>query len=70
MSLDYKPNHRRNVLIAFNSPELISKEYVELNKKLHQDNPSYGMGGSKYVDTVLKLSKELKTTKQAILLKL
>lgn len=62
MAKDYKPNPKRNTFIAFNSPELISKEYVELNHKLHQDNPSYGMGGSKYVKTVLQLSEVNKTT--------
>lgn len=62
MAKDYKPNHKRNTIIAFNSPELISKEYIELNHKLHQDNPSYGMGGGKYAKTVLQLSEANKTT--------
>lgn len=57
MSKDYKPTNRKPSNIAFIKPELISEEYIRLNSKLHQDNPSYGMSGSKYVDTVLKLSK-------------
>lgn len=55
MAKDYKPNYTKNTLIAFNKPELISQEYIQLNKKLHEDNPSYGMGGSKHKDTVLKM---------------
>jgi FkbM family methyltransferase len=61
MAKNYKPNLRKGTLIAFNSPELISKEYVELNHKLHQDNPTYGMGGSKYAKTVIDLTKSLIT---------
>jgi FkbM family methyltransferase len=62
MAKDYVPNPIKTALIAFNKPELISPEYIQLNKKLHEDNPMYGMGGSKHADTILKLSKELKTT--------
>lgn len=62
MAKDYVPNHKHNTLIAFNSPELISKEYTELNYKLHQDNPGYGMGGAKHAKTILELSKANKTT--------
>jgi 2-polyprenyl-3-methyl-5-hydroxy-6-metoxy-1,4-benzoquinol methylase len=59
MVKDYVPNKKRGSVLAFNSPETISKEYVELNRKLHQDNPTYGMGGSKYADTVIKLTESL-----------
>lgn len=62
MAKKYKPASRSKAMIAFNKPELISKEYKDLNYKLHQDNPSYGMGGSKYKDTVIKLSESLSTT--------
>lgn len=62
MAKNYKPAYRNQTALAFNKPELISKEYIHLNNKLHRDNPSYGMGGAKHSDTVLKLSKELKTT--------
>jgi FkbM family methyltransferase len=47
--------------IAFMKPDLISKEYRELNAKLHEDNPGYGTSGSKYVDTVLRLAGQLET---------
>jgi FkbM family methyltransferase len=62
MAKDYVPNVKRGSSLAFVSEETISKEYIELNRKLHEDNPSYGMGGSKYVNTVLELSKANKTT--------
>lgn len=62
MMKDYKPNHRGKVDIAYNKPELISDKYKQLNWQLHQDNPMYGMGGTKHADTVLQLSQKLATT--------
>lgn len=62
MAKDYKPASKSKSMIAVNKPELISKEYIDLNHRLHQDTPSYGMGGSKHKDTVIKLSTQLKTT--------
>lgn len=62
MSINYVPQHKHGIPLAFNRPELISKERAELNKKLHEDNPMFGMGGSKYVKTVMELSEKLKTT--------
>lgn len=62
MAKDYKPASKSKSMIAVNKPELISKEYVDLNHRLHQDTPMYGMGGSKHKDTVIKLSTQLKTT--------
>jgi len=62
MAKNYKPNPKRGSIIAFNRPELISQEYIDLNAKLHRDNPTYGMGGSKHAENVLKLSKQLNTT--------
>jgi FkbM family methyltransferase len=61
MAKDYKPKYKKGTLIAFNKPELISQEYKDLNYKLHQDNPSYGMGGSKYTQIVLDMAKANKT---------
>lgn len=61
MAKDYKPNKKKGADIAYSSPELISKEYVDLNRKLHEENPTYGMGGSKYKDTVIKLANTLIT---------
>ena len=57
MAKNYKPNPKHGSLIAFNKPELISKEAIELNRRLHQDNPTYGMGGSKHAETVLKMAE-------------
>lgn len=62
MAKNYKPAIRQKAAIAFNKPELISKEYIELNQKLHRDNPTYGMGGSKHATAILELSKVNKTT--------
>lgn len=64
MFKDYVPKKKKATNLAFNSPETISKEYVELNKKLHETNPGYGMGGAKHAETVLKIiqsSPEIKT---------
>lgn len=62
MSKKYVPNVIRQTDIAFNKPELISQEYIELNKKLHETNPTYGMGGAKHKETIIKLAKQLNTT--------
>lgn len=62
MYRNYKPNPKKGSDIAFNKPELISEEYKKLNWQLHQDNPVYGMGGSRHKESIIKLSAELKTT--------
>lgn len=49
-------------ILALYAPETYSKEYVELNKKLHETNSSYGISGSKRTEEVLQISKQLKTT--------
>lgn len=36
---------------------LISNEYRELNRKLHQDMPHYGVSGGRYVDVVRPLAE-------------
>lgn len=61
MAKHYKRNPMTGAPIAFNRPELISKEYVHLNAKLHQDNPTYGMSGSKHAHTVVKIVKGMIT---------
>lgn len=53
---------KKESIIAYSKPGLISKEYMELNKQLHDDVPNYGMGGSKHKDVVLALAKSLSTT--------
>lgn len=65
MSKDYKRKElpaKAEVFIAFDKPELISAEYKELNYKLHQENPMYGIGGARHAKTVLKLCQSLQTS--------
>ena len=40
---------------------LISDEYKELNRKLHEDNKNYGTKGMKYLDNVMEIIKEYDT---------
>lgn len=59
--------HSRNTdgsyLIAFEKPELISKEMKEMNRQLHLTNPTYGTSGKKYVEAVRKMAahKDIET---------
>lgn len=39
----------------FPTGELISDEYRELNRQLHEDRPDYGTSGHKYADMVLQI---------------
>jgi len=57
-----KPVKPGTANIGMQKPELISAEYKELNRKLHQENIFYGVGGSKHKDTVLKIAEKLGTT--------
>lgn len=60
MSRNYKRQEIPGVtFIAFNKPELISAEYLQLNKRLHADNLAYGVGGGRHAPLVLKLAKSL-----------
>jgi len=56
---NWVPSYKNNGVLGYTSPSIISKEYIELNKKLHESTPTYGMGGAKYADTTLKLAKTL-----------
>jgi FkbM family methyltransferase len=47
--------------IAYMNPVTISKEYAELNRKLHEDNPLYGVSGAKRANVVIKLAETMKT---------
>jgi hypothetical protein len=54
---DYKP---KNVgaefkLIAVAKPKLVSDEYKELNRKLHESNLAFGVGGGKYAQIIVDL---------------
>jgi len=48
-------------IVGFSKPELISSEYRDLNAKLHQENPYYGVSAERHIPTVLKLAESLKT---------
>lgn len=48
-------------IIGFQKPLLITPEYAELNKQLHEQNAVYGIGGGKYAETVIKLTETLNT---------
>jgi hypothetical protein len=40
---------------------LISPEYAELNKKLHEDRPDYGVSGAKWASSVQQFAEMLQT---------
>lgn len=58
---EYNPAYTAGV-IAFKAPTLYSPEYLELNRQLHQENPNYGVSGSKYIPEVVALSRKYNTT--------
>jgi hypothetical protein len=61
MAKDYKPKPKKDAMIGFNKPPLISEEYRELNARLHRENLAYGVGGGKHAKVVEKLAAKLKT---------
>ena len=67
MAKDYKPKHPEKIaVIAFNKPETISTEALNLNIALHKDALNYGVGGGRYANIVLKLAKSLITKENPI----
>jgi len=62
MAKRYVPAYPEKSNIAGSKPALISAEYRNLNERLHHDNLTYGVGGSKHAPVVLKLAESLKTT--------
>lgn len=48
--------------VAFAKPELISADFRELNRRLHCDNPMYGVGGGKHAEAVMKIAAGMGTT--------
>ncbi len=54
---------RGGAVIALSLPQTISQGYVELNRKLHEENPNYGGHGDRYAKIVKKLveSKGIKS---------
>lgn len=67
MAKDYKPQPvpKGTPTVGLMKPELISKEYRELNAQLHRENAFYGTRGAKHADTVKKL---IETTKPVSIL--
>lgn len=56
----FEPKDPRDMIgIAVEKPETISREYVELNKQLHEDNVFYGVSGQKYAETVAVIVTKL-----------
>jgi len=65
MAKDWKRKElpeKAQVFIAFDKPELISAGYCEQNRKLHQENPLYGIGGARHAKTVMQLCKAMEST--------
>jgi 6-hydroxymethylpterin diphosphokinase MptE-like len=65
MSKDYVRKvlpEKAEVFIAFDKPTLISAEYRELNARLHQENPLYGIGGARHAKAVMQLCKAMGST--------
>lgn len=65
MHKHYVPNPKgkaEDIAIAMQKPELISAQYRELNRKLHETNLYYGVGGGKHADAVIKIAKAIDTT--------
>jgi uncharacterized Rossmann fold enzyme len=63
MARNYKPNPiaKEKSLPGLRKPELITREYADLNRRLHHDNLAYGVGGGKHVEMVLKLATTIET---------
>lgn len=54
------PIQEKRALIAAILPNVISAEYLEQNRMLHQTNPAYGVGGSRRADIVRQLIEKTK----------
>lgn len=48
-------------ILAFTKPVLITPEYAALNAQLHRQNLSYGVGGGRHAEIILKLAEGIKT---------
>jgi uncharacterized Rossmann fold enzyme len=70
MAKDYVPKVKANNgfanVIAIEKPVLISAEYRDLNRQLHRENLSYGVGGGKHADVVKKIYKILSKSSDAV----
>lgn len=55
---NWKPEYKK-VKIAYSKPETISEIHIQRNARLHEEIPSYGIGGKKHADTVIKIAEKL-----------
>jgi hypothetical protein len=59
MAKDYQrkpiPQNQGKDVIAFNRPELISSEYRDQNRILHETNLAYGVGAGRHAPAVLRI---------------
>ena len=63
MAKTWERNPKKNkVDLAFAKPELISVAHRELNRRMHREEPAFGIHASKFSPVILKLSEALKTT--------
>jgi hypothetical protein len=61
MSKDYvRKSTAAPTFMAFSKPELISPEFRELNRRLHDERLDYGVGGGRHAETVVKLKESVK----------
>jgi len=60
MAKDYVrvPSPQNEALLGIVKPDLISPEYRALNKKLHEGNPVYGIGGGLLAPVVIEMVKK------------
>lgn len=58
---NHKPNPAKGpVSIGVSKPELISPGHLELNARLHRENPEYGLYGGRNAVLVLKLAQTIR----------
>ena len=51
---------KKPAMIAATQPRTITPEYIDLNQRLHSENPAYGISGSKRAEVVRKLVDKIK----------
>lgn len=52
---------RNACVLALAAPQVITREYRELNRQLHEQNPWYGISGHLRADAVIGIAQQLKT---------
>lgn len=61
-----RPEIKKEVTLGVHKQELISKEYRELNEKLHESRLDFGVGGGKHAEGVIKLVKVLQKSTEFV----